>query len=310
MLDYFNLPTNSVADIQEFKGNSVVAGVTWQTWTKPRGVTMCHIFLLGQGGGGGTGVIGANSVSAGGGGGGSGGQTSITMPAFMLPDTLFISTGATASGNGAASYVSILPNTTVLHTVAIANGGGAGGNASAGTGGAAGTFAAIATYSTMPLGWSFANIALAGQSGNVGGAAISAGNLATPVSGLLVTAGAGGGGLPAAAAAGTSGGGISGSGVANSPLQGNPGGIGSATATNPADNGSNGWSGMNKLFFSYGGTGGASTHGSATGGGLVQSSGGVGGYGCGSGGMGGALTGSTPGIQSRGGLGYCLIICW
>lgn len=309
MLDYFNLPKNSVADIQEFKGNSVVAGVTWQTWTKPRGVTMCHIFLLGQGGGGGTGVIGANSVSAGGGGGGSGGQTSVTIPAFMLPDTLFISTGATASGNGAASYVSISPNTTANHTVAIANGGGGGGNASAGTGGAAGSAGSIATVGTMPLGWSFANLALAGQAGIIGGAAVAGGALTLPVTGLLVTGGTGGGGLPAAAAAGTNGGAFT---VPAAPSQFPPqiGGQGSATATNPADNGSNGWTGMNKLLYSYGGTGGASTHGTATGGGLVQSSGGVGGYGCGSGGMGGALTGSAAGIVSRGGLGYCLIICW
>lgn len=309
MLDLFHLPTNTVADIKEFKGNSVTAGLSWQTWLKPRGVSMIHIFLLGQGGGGGAGAIGANSTAAGGGGGGSGGQTSLTMPAWMLPDILYISTGASATGAGVASYVSIAPNITANHVVAIANGGGAGGNASGATAGAAGSAGAIATVATMPLGWSFANLALAGQAGIIGGVAVAGAALTLPTTGLLVTGGTGGGGLPAAAATGTNGGAFTVP-AAPSPFPPQVGGVGSATATVPADNGSNGGNFMNKLFYCYGGTGGASTHGTATGAGLAQSRGGVGGYGCGSGGSGGALTGSAASVASRGGLGYCLVVSW
>ena len=64
------------------------------------------------------------------------------------------------------------------------------------------------------------------------------------------------------------------------------------------------------LGYRYGGTGGASTHGTATGAGLVQSNGGVGAPGCGGGGQGSALTGSTAGIVGWGGLAYAILTCW
>ncbi len=311
MLDIFHLPTKSVANVQEFTGNSVVAGVTWSVWRKPRGVTQCYIFLVGQGGGGGSGIIGAASTAAGGGGGGSGGQTVVDIPTIMLPDILYISTGMAASGAGQASYVSIRPDTTANHVIAIANGGGAGGNAAGATAGAAGAAGAIATVATMPIGWQFATV-LAGQAGIIGGTTVAGAALTLPVTGLLVTGGTGGGGQPAAAAAGTAGGAFTVP-AAPSPFPAQIGGIGGTAATVPPTTGSNGINGgmmMGGLWYSYGGTGGGSTHGSTTGAGLFQASGGSGGYGSGGGGMGGALTSSVAGVLSRGGSGYCRIICW
>jgi hypothetical protein len=307
-MDQFGLPNTPLADVQTFTANSVTASSNFAVWQKPLGKSMCHIFMLGTGGGGGTGVIGANSVSAGGGGGGSGGQTVIMMPMALLPPRLYISVGMgnTAVGAGIQTTVSVLPNGLSASVVGIANGGTRGGNAAAGTGGIAGAAGTIALNSAMPLGWAFSLLALAGQIGIVGGAAVAGGALALPTTGLRVTGGTGGGGLPAAAGTGTSGGNITAS-TAPTFFQGNPGGIGSATATNPADPGRHGFLVPEAGFFFYGGTGGASTHGTATGGGLVQSRGGDGAIGCGAGGQGGALTGSAAAGASKGGDGLVII---
>lgn len=313
MLDLSHLPVNTGAsDVQVFYGSSTAAGNDWITWVKPRGKSMIDILLLGKGGDGGTGVVGANSTAGGGGGGGSGGQTRLTMPLALLPDVLYFSLAGRSATTTLASYVAISPRLaagagapTVNDTLMIANGGGNGGNASGGTGGAAGAAGAIATAGTMPLGWAFA-LALAGQAGIIGGAAVSGGNLTLPVTGLLVTGGTGGGGLPAAAAAGTSGGNITGAGQFPTIN----GGAGSATATAPAAFGTTGFQPIPKLLYLMGGTGGASTHGTATGAGLAQSTGGDGAPGCGGGGMGGALTASSAGAVGRGGVALAVVTCW
>lgn len=309
MLDLSHLATNPKVDIQQFPGNSVAVGVTWQVWNKPRGVNMVYIILLGSGGGGGTGAVGVTGAAAGGGGGGSAGQSTILIPAFLLPDQLFISTGIGAAAAGFASYVSISQNTTQNHLVLHAAGGGLGGNASAGTAGTNGTAGAVSTIGTAPLGGLGVPFYLAGQVGTSGGNSIPGPSVTLPVTGLICTGGAGGAGIPAAPTAGNAGGGLSVP-VAPSPFPPQIGGAGGAAVTTPPERGSNGWSGMNKLFYNYGGAGGGSTHGSASGAGLVQAAGGDGAYGCGAGGMGGALTGSTAAVQAKGGSGIAIIISW
>lgn len=309
MNDSFGLPSSPQFDKFQFDGNSQSAGASWYEWSRPTGKSRISMLLIGAGGGGGTGVVGANSTAAGGGGGGSGGMTIIEMPLDLLPPRLYISVGQAKTGAGIASYVSTQPNTTANHVVGIANGGAVGGNASGATGGAAGGAAGIATAATMPLGWPFSKLALAGQAGIIGGAAVAGGALTLPTTGLRVTGGTGGGGLPAAAATGTNGGSITAI-ASPSYMQGLSGGVGSATATNPADPGRHGFAVPEAGFFYYGGTGGASTHGTATGGGLVQAAGGNGGIGSGGGGMGGALTGSTAAAQSLGGPGLVLFWCY
>ena len=305
-MDAFGLPLSPQNGVAVFTGNSVSAGASWETYVVPQGKGMLHILVIGGGGGGGSGVIGANSVSAGGGGGGSGGQTAVTIPTALLPKTLYVSVGAAKTGTGVASYVATQPQTaTTQHVVCMANAGGAGGNASAGTGGAAGSAASIAN-NTFPLGQGFNTIALAGQAGIIGGAAIAGGALTYPATGLRITGGTGGGGLPAAAATGTAGGAITAI-AAPSYFLGLPGGLTQATATNPANPGQNGSMHREAGFFFYGGTGGGSTHGTATGGGLVQAAGGNGGIGSGGGGMGGALTGSAAASLSLGGPGLVII---
>jgi hypothetical protein len=165
----------------------------------------------------------------------------------------------------------------------------------------------VATVTQMPLGWQWVQQAIAGQAGSAGGASVSAGALTLPTTGLLVTGGSGGGGLPAAATGNTNGGSLAGPGVApwisinNVSLQ---------QATQPAESGSSGHMPVANLLYFYGGVGGCSTHGSATGAGLTQSSGGNGNYGCGGGGSGAALTGSTAGVAGKGGPAICIITCW
>lgn len=308
MNDSIGLPISPQFDKFTFNGNAVTAGASWHEWTRPMGKSRITMLIIGAGGAGGTGVVGANSTAAGGGGGGSGGQTIIDMPLDLLPPRLYISVGYGKQAAGIATYVSTQPNTTANHVVGLANGGAVGGNAAGATAGAAGAAGGIATNATMPLGWAFA-LALAGQAGIIGGTTVTAGNLTQPLTGLRVTGGTGGGGLPAAAAAGTNGGNITGI-ASPSYFQVNSGGVGSATATNAADKGRHGFALPEAGFYYYGGTGGASTHGTATGGGLVQAAGGNGGIGSGGGGMGGALTGSTAAAQSFGGEGLVVFWCY
>ena len=304
-------PSNRAVDLQEFTGNSAAAGINWQAWRKPEGKTMACIRALGSGGAGGTGVVGANSTAAGGGGGGSASQSTLFIPLLFLPDVLYVSVGFGVVGAGIASYVSIRENNTANHLVLLANGGGVGGNAAGATAGAAGAAGAIGTIAGCPLSGYGIPFFLAGQAGIIGGTTVAGANLTLPVTGLVCTGGTGGGGLPAAAATGTNGGSFTVP-AAPSPFPPQPGGIGSATATVPAAPGNAGIKRViNGLQYGYGGTGAASTHGTATGGGLVQGRGGDGvGFGCGGGGMGGALTGSAAAAQSRGGDGYVSILCW
>ena len=310
MLDVSHIPVSTgIADVQTFTGDAIAVGTAWKTWTKPRGKSMLHISLVGAGGNGGTGVVGANSTAGGGAGGQSGAITSLIVPLWFLPDTLFLSLSGrkpTATANF-ASLIAIAPVNTANNILAFANGGLHGGNASAGTGGTVGTAAAIATAANMPLGWPFiTSVCFASQVGTAGGAAVTAANLTLPTTGAFVTGGTGGGGLPAAAATGTNGGNITGAGIFPTLV----GGTGSATATVPADWGKAGMQPIARLGYSFGGTGGASTHGTATGAGLVQSNGGDGALGCGGGGRGGALTGSTVGTVGWGGAAFAVLTCW
>jgi hypothetical protein len=309
MLDMFHM-SPQVSDQQIFYGTQAATGVGWQVWNKPRGKKMAHILLVGCGGNGGTGAIGANSTAAGGGGGGSGSQTSMICPIYALPDILFLSLPGAGVGGAAVSYVQTKPGTEVQHSVIRASGGGNGGNGSGATAGAAGAAGAAASAAAMCAGSGIGTYTtLGGQAGIIAGTNVAGGNLTIPTTGLIVTGGTGGGGLPAAAATGTNAGGFT---VPAAPSYFPPhlGGQGSATATNPAASGNPGFMNLFGVLYSFGGTGGASTHGTATGAGLQQSSGGNGGPGAGGGGMGGALTGSAAGQTGKGGASFCIITCW
>jgi len=320
MLDLGNFPASTGAtDVQRFIGDSATVGQTWKTWVKPRGKSMVHIFALGQGGGGGSSNVGVASTMAGGGGGGSGGQTVLLMPLALLPDTLFISAGRggapTATGTTAAqatfsTYITTqMPSAVgapVANTVLlIANGGASGGGASGATIGALGTAGAIATNVTMPIGWAFSQLALAGLAGTAGTtAATQPTALAYPTTGLLCTGGCGGAGVGAAASAGAAGGAITAiSGVRQ--MIGSPAGA-AGTASTSGGNGSagyfNGWIWTGASGGGSGGTSAATSGG--TGGDARQA------YGCGGGGAGGGFTGGTAASGGFGGPSLIIITCW
>ena len=311
-----HIPTEfGAADVQIFTGKNLTAGQSTEIWHKPRGKTMIDILLIGKGGNGGTGAIGAVSTAAGGGGGGSGGQTRLTMPLCLLPDVLYLSLMGLAATGAQYSYISLMPSQAAgggqpmsSGTLVSAAGGGNGGNAAGATAGSAGAAGAAASVSTMPLGWAYAT-ALGGQAGIIGGTTGGGGALNIPVTGLLVCGGTGGGGVGAGGSVGSRGGQYAV--TTGTPLfPAHTSTLTAASATSPPTDGSSGYFPIPKLFYTYGGLGGGSTHGSATGAGLVQASGGLGAPGSGGGGMGGALTGSTAGLIGMGGPSIAIITCW
>ena len=280
-------------------GNSITAGGSWLSWTKRKTSSMVHILLIGAGGNGGLGVAGANSTAAGGGGGGSGGQTSVLIPACLVPDVLFLSLSLV--GGAVASYVSLDRSNTPQSVLAIANGGGNGGNAAGATAGAAGAAGSVATLASMIRGGAGIATLLAGQAGIIGGTTVAGASVNAPTTGLYVAGGAGGGGLPAAAATGTAGGGFSSQGVWPSMSGGT-----SAGASSTGTNGASGLEDYNGIWLPTPGCGGASGGGTTGGSG----SGGAGGPGCGGGGSGGCITGQTVGTAGRGGSAVCIITQW
>ena len=289
---------------REFIGRALALNTAWDVWQKEAWMSWVHILAIGPGGNGGNGAVGANSAAAGGGGGASGGQSSLLIPAEWLPDVLHICGGV--AGTNHLTRVAAFPDTTAINQIVIANAGGVGGNAAGATAGAAGSAAAAATIAGMPLAGMGTFNLLAGQAGIIGGVAVSGLALTLPVTGLRVTGGTGGGGLPAAAVIGTNGGLITGSGLISSI----PGGIGGSAATVPAIGGGMGRQYSPRIPFYTGGSGGGSTHGTPTGAGLAAGLGGNGAPGCGGGGGGGGFTGSAQGIGGRGGSALVIITAY
>lgn len=313
---FLSLPRGQLADVQIFNVNSVAVGgfgVGTSVWRKRPGATMLSIVCIGGGGGGGQGNTGATASAGGGGGGGAGVVTTVSIPAIFVPDTLYVAVGSggvqgagTTNSSATGSRVAIAPGSTIANdTLANANGGNGAGNGGAGVG-TGGTASSAATIATMCLAGRGVFQSFNGQAGTNGSVSTAGIALTLPVTGTFVTGGTGGGGLPAAAAVGTVGGSFTVAGIF--PAQ--SGGVSAGAATTPGGNGSNGFQAIPNLMYFYGGTGGGSTHGSATGGGLVPGFGGAGGIGSGGGGGGGGLTGSSAGSGGRGGDGLVVIVAW
>lgn len=302
----------SSATIFVFNNASPTVQTNWETCLKPRGSVGCYIYCVGGGGGGMSGLAGAASFAGGGGGGGSSGQSTLWVPAFLLPDVLYVSVGAggasnVASTNAIASKVSVAPSATANDCLLSATGGASGtAPTTVPAGGGAGAAGGLATIAQAPLaGWGASNF-LAGQAGIIGGAAVAGGNLALPTTGLVITGATGGGGLGAVNVAGKAGGNITGAGIFPS----NPGGAGGTTAPTAGAHGSNGMRPIRNLWYMYGATGGGSCGLTAGGVGADGGSGQRGSFGCGGGGGGACITGSTPGRGGEGGDGIVIIAFW
>jgi hypothetical protein len=200
MIDLLHLPKPTTGNADYFIGKSSTLGQSWETWEKPRGITMIRFICIGGGGSGGNGFASATTTArGGGGGGGSGGYSSVVLPAILIPDTVYISAGRGGIvGAGMGSYVTVIPYTglTAIYTLCYANGGSAGGNGAAGAVGALGAAAPIATRANTLLSGYGELILYAGSQGSTGGA-VAGGNstaITYPVTGLLLSGGCGGGG--------------------------------------------------------------------------------------------------------------------
>ena len=315
-MDILNLPNKSLYH-KVFYGTTTTS--SWQVWTKPSNITMVYMYVIGAGGAGGGGRTGGNNSGGGGGGGGSSAITVALYPAFLLPDTLYISVGigsnGAAAGTGAASgvlsYVSAQPSTTAIYIYAqsgdAAAGGGGGGTNSGSGSGASGTAGTVWSFTNDPLTALGMVTSIAGQSGGAGGGNTpSEGAGRTPIQ--TVTGGAGGGGNSAGGTA-TNGGSIIGSGF----LPTINGGIADG-ATTAALAGNHGFMGIKPTTESYlnlpmmytGGAGGGAKGSTVIG---VGGKGGDGSYGSGGGG-GGSSYGSTGGSGGKGGDGLVIITCW
>jgi len=306
MLDYLHLPKQQVGNIDYFPGFSDTDGGSWVAWEKPKGINMIRITCIGGGGGGGYGQNSTVSTRNSGAGGGSGAITIVTIPAYVLPDILYVSSiagarggnsvGSLGAGNAGASYVCIAQSTASIYTVCYANGGNAGGSNGTTTAGAGGNASTQANMLLASYGiWN----TIAGQTGGTGGTG-SATAITYPTTGLLLSGGVAGGG------------GVSASANVTAPTQTVYNIFPSVTGGVAGTNGTDGQQGHSiyQPLLSCGGAGGGSsnTTGSGTGTGGSGADGGFPGSGGGGSGCGAGTGGARSG--GNGGSGLVVIHSW
>lgn len=302
MLDIFHLDPGDPR-VQIFFPRTSTGVADWQTWIKPRGISMVGIWGIGGAGGGGGGLTGATGSARGGGsGGGSATITRLFLPAFMLPDVLFVlpglgGPGGAASGNGTIgvqTLVCVKPVNTSPYQLLQAAPGGAGlvGTTTTNTGGPAGAAAVVTSTSWLASALFLSNAGVAGGAGG-SGAAAATGTGQTAFNNHILTGGCGGASTQATGNTNSAGSAVAAGGLLEILI---PGGLIAGGA---------GVDGISSLspFWSTGGTGGGSNGAAAQ----VGGKGGKGGFGSGGGGGGGGVTGGAGG---DGGDGLVLIACW
>lgn len=316
MIGNFNLPIakgNAKTYIfNAFPGN-ILTNVprSMQQWNKPKGINFVYGLLIGPGSGGGGGYsFGAGTAGGGGGGGTPGGIIQFIQPAYLMPDTLFISVGTGGTGGAAGTaggfpsanstglWYQTYQNATITRTLYAYTSGDMTGNQSGrggaiGAGGNGGTAASLSATNSQPGIMGFSNYsqptALLGQNGG-----LAAGGNNAPFVGRP-QGGAGGGGVSSGIT-------FNGGNVFAPTTSVNS--IWSRNLLGGASAGANGEDGITLFeptFFSLPGAGGA---GNASG---IGGNGGKGGIGCGGGGGG---AGTTGGRGGDGGDGLVMIVCW
>lgn len=307
MLDYLHIPDNPNGTIDYFPGFSSTNGGSWVVWEKPKASHMIRITCIAGGGGGGSGFSSDNTGSRyGGGGGGSSAISIVTIPAYVLPDRLYISSGIGGDGGaanppdqtgnsgsaGICSYVSIAPDIGGIYCVCFADSGkgGGGGLPVGGNIPQGGIGGSVATMQNMLLASHGIRDFVGGQNGIFAGA--TGITLLSQGTGLLLTGGTGGGINTGV------------SGVVNIPTQSSFTILYNLTL--PTGSGRTGLSGREiyQPFLSTGGTGGNANTGTGPGG-----NGGAGGFGSGGGG-GGAGGAGAAGGGGKGGNGLVIIHTW
>jgi hypothetical protein len=281
MLDISNI-SNSKNNVQVFTNPG-----TWVTWVKPRNAKFVNIFCMGSGAGGNSGAT-TTASRLGGSGGGGGGVVRAVFNASILPDVLYVYTGAGGAGgigssvaetatvqggNGERSFVTITPDTSSITNIVVTSGSGSArvGAVAAGSTGAGEVVATAANARFLNLG------VFVAQAGTAG-AGSSTTNGGAPGARVTITLGGGGGGGSTATVANglsatgpfpavpntTAGGGVNGNGkdgiMITSPILGFISGIGGTGANNTTN--VNGGNGGNGSYGCGGGGGGGGTSGS------------------------------------------------
>jgi hypothetical protein len=312
MNGFNNLPNKSDQNTYIFYANASgsISG-SFQAWNIPEYATFLHFTVIGGGGGGGGGCGGTPLASgrSGGGGGAPGGIVAVSIPAILLPKTLYLqvgyggvpgtgsnsqAVGGQSGQNGTISYIclypEINPGSTLIQSSNTDAGGGSGGGA-----GTANAGTAITIADVLNLKW----LGIAGNTvaQTAGGNATTTIGSSVTYAGLL-TGGAGGGNKQASSNNGSAGGNqimTSINSYVTTTINGGTGG------TNPAAgvDGASGYFSW-KPFIATGGAGGGAGSVSANGG-----NGGKGAYGCGGGG--GGAAGVVGGTGGAGGNGLIII---
>jgi hypothetical protein len=273
MLDFSHIPS------QQQQTFTFYATGNWQTWNKPRNAKFIEIFCLGGGAGGGMASVTTGATNNGN-GGGSGGIVRGLIPAFLLPDTIYIlvgtgGIGATVAntGGGAAgiSYIGLQPSTSEQTLICKSST-------------AAATSNTAATISVVTLS-AFGNLglftAIAGVAGSTGGGSQTA-------LGTNLTTGGASGGSKSSTVFNVGGNITSASAILTTTVLG-----GQSTG----ENGRDGY-GTLQPFCGTGGSAGAGRQGTTG----VGGNGGNGYYGCGGGGAGGSSVLGAKGGDGGDGL--------
>jgi len=185
MIDVFNIPSSTQNTITFY------ATGNWQTWNKPRNAKMIEIFCLGGGAGGQTGNAGPTGRTGGASGGGAGIVRGI-IPAFLLPDNLYILVGKGGAGgvgngssgeSGGISYIGLQPSTSEQTLICKSSTTAPSNSTTAPTI----SVVALSAFGNLGLLTAIAGMGAAGNSGGVGGSQAALGT-------SLVTAGGAGGG--------------------------------------------------------------------------------------------------------------------
>ena len=308
----FGFAPNKSANEQVFIGTTDTSGsnnVRGRLWYKPRGCSMVYFFLQGGGGPGGSGRLDAAGTNRfGGGGGGSSGIALLLLPAWAVPDQLWVVAGdggpggdpqtvnSTSGNPGSLSGASYLYYPTQGGSQAFVTCspgvGGTGGTSAAGTAGVGGS-PALNAYWMDQLAITKTINGATGSGGSSGaGLAVS--------QQTFFGQGAGGGGVTnvnthSAGGTITNLNAIAGLSVFPRLINGGAAGGG---------HGESGLSFRGGPHLQTGGAGGGGND--ATDGG----DGGNGGIGCGGGGGGGATNGGQSGRGGRGGPGMVAITAW
>jgi len=308
MNGFNNLPNKTNQNTYLFYANASgsVSG-SFQAWNVPEYASFLHFTVIGGGAGGGGGIGGVSQAAGrfGGGGGAPGGLVAVSIPAILLPKTLYLQVGyggtpGTGSNSQAVSgqsgqsgtisyvclYPEINPGSVIIQSSNTAPGGGTG-NETAGS--------VITLADSLNLKW----LGIVGNTvAQLGASAGGLGNGGSVTYTGLLTGGAGGAGKSGGAVNGSTGGSVTMASInayVTTAINGGSAGVGAA-----GGNGSNGYFSW-KPFIATGGAGGGGGAIGANNGG----NGGKGAYGCGGGG--GGAAGNIGGTGGPGGDGLIII---